>query len=152
MMYDLERLKRTTKIKLVFMSISIIIPIIAMFILEPLSRKYFSDYVKLPVKVLRDIALAFGEIFILSKILYYIRILSSEAFAKNVLIKKNDERLIFIKQKYAVFTIKMLFFLLLIGIIISGFLSTAVFITLCGVAGVLFITTFITWLYYSKKY
>lgn len=151
-MYDLQRLRKTTKIKLVFMSISIIVPILAIMILTPLSAKYFSDYVKLPVKVLRYAVVAFGEIFIICKLVYYGRILGSEAFARHTLIKKNDERNIFIRQKYSLFTIKMVFFLLLIGIIISGFLSTTVFVTLIAVAVAIFLTEMITMLYYNKKY
>ncbi len=152
MMYDLEKLRKTTKIKLVFMSISIAIPIIIILIMAPLSRKYFSEYVNLPIKVLRYVVLGLGEVFVILKLVYYICILSSEDIAKKVLVRKNDERIIFINQKIGVFSLKMLFYLLIIGIVISGFLNTIVFITLCGVVGALLLTTLFTALYYNKKY
>ncbi|MCR5705352.1 MAG: hypothetical protein K6G48_00920 [Acholeplasmatales bacterium] len=150
--YDLARLRKTTKIKLVFMSISIAIPIIIISILTPLSIKHFSDWVNIPVKVLDYVLVAIGEAYVIYKVVYYGRILGSENYAKQVLIKKNDERLIFIKQKYSQFTLKMLIFLLLIGIAVSGFLNTIVFVTLCGVLIALGLTWLITAIYYRNKY
>ncbi len=150
--YDLERLRKTTLIKLIFMSISIAIPIIIICILTPLSRNHFSNWVQIPVKVLDYIVVVCGEAFIIYKVAYYGRILGSENYAKKVLIKKNDERLIFIKQKYSQFTVKMVVFLLLIGIIISGFINTIVFITLSSVLAGVGLTWLITAIYYRNKY
>ena len=150
--YDLNKLKKTTKIKLIFMSISIAIPIIIISILTPLSINHFSDYVNIPIKVLNYLIVVCGETFVICKVVYYARILTSEEYAKKTLIKKNDERLIFIKQKYSLFTLKMMMFLLLIGIIVSGFINTIVFVTLCIVLVVSIITWAITMLYYRTKY
>lgn len=151
-MYDLEKLRKSTKIKIVFMSISIALPIILVLLMANLSHKYFSDYVNISVKVLTFIVLAIGEAFVITKVALYGMILGSEKYAQKVLIVKNDEREIFIRQKSAVFTIKMLFYLLLIAILVTGFLSTPIFITLCIVGGVLFLTSLITSFYYKKKY
>ncbi len=150
--YDLNKLKKTTKIKLIFMSISIAIPIIIISILTPVSLEYFANYVNIPVKVFNYVIVVCGETFVICKVVYYARILSSENYAKKVLIKKNDERLIFIKQKYSLFTVKMMLFLLLIGIIVSGFINTTVFITLCIVLLVTLITWYATMFYYRNKY
>ncbi len=150
--YDLNRLRKTTKIKLIFMSISIAIPIIIVSILTPISLEYFADYVNIPVRVFNYIIMVCGETFVICKVVYYGRILASENYAKKVLIKKNDERLIFIKQKYSLFTVKMMLFLMLIGIIISGFINTTVFITLCIVLLVTIITWYSAMLYYRNKY
>lgn len=151
-MYDLEKLRKSTKIKIVFMSISIALPIILVLVMASLSRKYFSDYVNISVKVLTFIVLAIGEAFVITKVVRYGIILGSEKYAQKILIIKNDEREIFIRQKSAVFTIKMLFYLMLIAILVTGFLNTTIFVTLCIVCGVLFLTSVITSLYYKKKY
>ena len=150
--YDLARLKKTTKIKLVFMSISIALPIIIVSILTPLSRRYFSDWVAFPVKILVYIIMVCAVAFIIYKVVYYGRILGSETYAKSVLIKKNDERLLFIKQKYSQFTVKMVVFLLIIGIIVSGFINTVVFTTLCAVLAGVGLTWLLTAIYYRNKY
>ena len=107
-MYDLEKLRKSTKIKIVFMSISIALQIILVLLMSNLSHKYFSDYVNISVKVLTFIVLAIGEAFVITKVALYGMILGSEKYAQKVLIVKNDEREIFIRQKSAVFTIKML--------------------------------------------
>lgn len=151
-MYDLEKLRKSTKIKIVFMSISIALPIILVLVMASLSRKYFSDYVNISVKVLTFIVLAIGEAFVITKVVGYGIILGSEKYAQKILIIKNDEREIFIRQKSAVFTIKMLFYLMLIAILVTGFLNTTIFVTLCIACGVLFLTSVITSLYYKKKY
>lgn len=151
-MYDLEKLRKSTKIKIVFMSISIALPIILVLVMASLSRKYFSDYVNISVKVLTFIVLAIGEAFVITKVVRYGIILGSEKYAQKILIIKNDEREIFIRQKSAVFTIKMLFYLMLIAILVTGFLNTTIFVTLCIACGVLFLTSVITSLYYKKKY
>ena len=151
-MYDLEKLRKSTRIKIVFMSISIALPIILVLVMASLSRKYFSDYVNISVKVLTFIVLAIGEAFVITKVVRYGIILGSEKYAQKILIIKNDEREIFIRQKSAVFTIKMLFYLMLIAILVTGFLNTTIFVTLCIACGVLFLTSVITSLYYKKKY
>ncbi len=150
--YDLAKLKKATKIKIVFMSISIAIPLILVAILGPLSTKHFSSWVQIPVKVLDLIIVVVGEAFIIYKVAYYGRILASDEYAKKVLIKKNDERLIFIKQKYSLFTVKMVVFLMLIAIIVSGFINTIVFITLSITLATIGLTWLITIIYYKNKY
>lgn len=153
MRYDLEKLKKSTKIKLIFMSISIAIPIIVVFlIMLPISEKYCEKWVSMPTKVLTFVVLGLSDAFIITRVVMYGVILGSEDYASKVLIRKNDEREIFIRQKEAVFTIKMMLFLCAIGCLISGFLSTVVFITLASVSVVMLVTLAITRLYYRKKY
>ena len=91
-------------------------------------------------------------VFIIYKVAYYGRILASDEYAKKVLIKKNDERLIFIKQKYSLFTVKMVVFLMLIAIIVSGFINTIVFVTLLITLAIVGLTWLITMIYYKNKY
>lgn len=152
MRYDLAQLKKSTKIKLVFMSITIAIPLILVFILEAISRKYFENQISISVNVLKYTLLIIAEGLIITRVVMYGVLLGNKSYAEKILIKKNDEREIFIRQKSSVFAIKMMFFLLVMAIFITGFINTIAFVTLCCVLVVLFITTLITSIYYKKKY
>lgn len=149
--YDLSKVRNTTKIKLVFMSIAIFIPIIIVTILTSINKKY-GDVDKIVVEVLRYAITILGVLFILYKIVYYIRILKDDAYAETILIKKNDERLIFLRQKYSTFSLKLLLFINLIGVIVSGFISAIVFYTLLVSMGVVLVVCLSTFIYYYKKY
>lgn len=149
--YDLSKVRSTTKIKLVFMSIAIFIPIIIVTILTSINQKY-GDVDKIVVEVLRYAITILGVLFILYKIVYYIRILKDDAYAETILIKKNDERLIFLRQKYSTFSLKLLLFINLIGVIVSGFISAIVFYTLLVSMGVVLVVCLSTFIYYYKKY
>ncbi len=147
--YDLRRIRKSTKIKLVFMILAIIVPLALVTVLTAIKRKGVDQTT---VAVLRYVIAFAGESFILYKIIYYIAILKSDNYAEKVLIVKNDERLIFIKQKYSSFSIKLILFLVLIGVIISGFINTTVFYTLLGVMVVMIISILSSIIFYKKKY
>lgn len=149
-MYDIKKVRKTTIIKLVFMTISFVIPIILYFLLGTLLKDHWT--VGLDVQVIRILILVLAELFILSKDIYYIFILKSDKYAMFVMTKKNDERLIFIRQKYSTYALKQILFLLVIGIVVSGFINEIMFYTLVCVLMVFIITTLITYIYYKKKY
>lgn len=149
-MYDIKKVRKTTIIKLVFMTISFVIPIILYFLLGTLLKDHWT--VGLDVQVIRILILVLAELFILLKDIYYIFILKSDKYAMFVMTKKNDERLIFIRQKYSTYALKQILFLLVIGIVVSGFINEIMFYTLVCVLMVFIITTLITYIYYKKKY
>lgn len=149
-MYDINKVRSTTKIKLIFMSISIVLPIVLYFILDPLLEDYWQ--VGLDVEIVRIIILVALEAFVIWKEVFYIRILKSDDYALKIMTKKNDERLIFIRQKYSTYSLKQFAFLLCIAIIVTGFINKIVFYSLVITLVVLIITVFITTLYYKKKY
>lgn len=149
-MYDIEKVRKTTKIKLIFMVLSLILPVIIYLILDPLMDKYWS--VGLDVEVIRIIVLIVAEAFIINKLVYYIRILKSDKYAEFIVTKKNDERLIFIRQKYSTYSLKQFAFILCIAIIVAGFINEIVFYTLIGTLAVLILVVLIVAIYYKKKY
>lgn len=149
-MYDINKVRSTTKIKLIFMSISLVLPIVLYFILDPLLEDYWQ--VGLDVEIVRIIILVALEAFVIWKEVFYIRILKSDDYALKIMTKKNDERLIFIRQKYSTYSLKQFAFLLCIAIIVTGFINKIVFYSLVITLVVLIITVFITTLYYKKKY
>lgn len=149
-MYDINKVRSTTKIKLIFMSISIVLPIVLYFILDPLLEDYWQ--VGLDVEIVRIIILVALEAFVIWKEVFYIRILKSDDYALKIMTRKNDERLIFIRQKYSTYSLKQFAFLLCIAIIVTGFINKIVFYSLVITLVVLIITVFITTLYYKKKY
>lgn len=149
-MYDIEKVRKSTKIKLIFMTISLILPIVIYIILDPLMEKYWS--VGLDVEIIRIIVLVVAELFIIYKLVFYIRILKSDKYAQFIMTKKNDERLIFIRQKYSTYSLKQFAFLLCIGIIVMGFINEVAFYTLVGTLVVLILVVLVVAIYYKKKY
>lgn len=149
-MYKADRLKKITKIKLVIMSLATILPIVLVSVLGPTEVKFFDAPGYL--KILRYSVFFITEGVIIYKIVGYIRVLTSKEYFDNLLIKKKDERLIFIKQRYQSFSLKLILYLLVIAVIVSGFLNEVVFLTVLSTIGVLLITMGITFIYYDKKF
>ena len=132
------------------MSLATILPIILILVLGPKEVKFFDAPGYL--KILRYFVFFITEGVIIYKIVGYIRVLTSKEYFDNVLIKKKDERLIFIKQRYQSFSLKLILYLLVIAVIVSGFLNEVVFLTVLSTIGVLLITMGITFIYYDKKF
>ncbi len=148
-MYSADRLRKITKVKLVMMLIATALPIIIILVMTPMKvMEKIPNYLKFS----RYVILIIAEGIIINKIVGYIKVLTSELYFENVLIKKRDERLILIKQRSQSFSLKMLLYILLIGLIVSGFLNEIVFITILSIMGLFLLTMAITSYYYYKKF
>ncbi len=152
-MENQEHLLKMTKIKLVIMSLSTILPILLLvtfqFWIEDLLQEGSVVY---DLIVFRYGIFVLLEGYIGLKIAKYAKILTSVDYASSEIIRKNDERNKFIKLKTESFTIKILIYLMGIALIVTAFINRYVFYTLLGVLLVNLVVYFIVKFYYCKKY
>lgn len=151
MEFNYQKKRKHTIGKLCVMSASTLLPIAAYFILS-IIYEFFGSKDKMDLEVLRLLVLVIFECIIAMKIVHYIRIIISEDYATDYFIKKYDERNLYIKQRTTSFTLKMVLYIIAIGLIVSGFFSKILFYSLGGLIIVIGIIYFVTLTYFSKRY
>ncbi len=151
MQFDYAKKRKHTIGKLVVMSLAIVLPIIAYFVLGYIYKSVGGDD-PLDLEILRVLVLVACELVIAAKIFFYVRIIASEDYATNYFIKKNDERNVYIKQRTTTFTMKFLLYVTALEMIIAGFFSKLLFYSLGSVIIVMGLTYFFTYIYFNKKY
>ena len=149
-MENLDHLKKTSKIKLIIMSLATILPIVLIVVFELIPNHENSAVADLII--IRYGILVLLEGYIGLKIINYIKILTSIDFAQAEVVKRNDERNKYIKLKTESMTIKICIYLLGIALLVTAFINRFIFYTLIGVLLVGVIVFSIVKLYYSKKY
>ena len=111
-MENIEHLRKTSKIKLIIMSLATLLPLSILFIMEFIPINNINS-------ALPDLIIFRYGIFVLLegyigiKISTYIRILTNVDFATNEVIKRNDERNRFIKLKTESLSIKIAIYFIL---------------------------------------
>ncbi len=149
-METLEHLRRVSKIKLIIMSLSTLLPILILFVMELIPKNENSAVPDLVIFRYGILVLLEGYIGI--KIANYIRILTNVDYAENELLKKNDERNRFIKLKTDSMTIKIAIYALGIAMIVTAFINRWIFYTLLFVLLTYIVAYAFVKLYYWKKY
>ena len=149
-MENLDHLKKTSKIKLIIMSLATILPIVLIVVFELIPNHENSAVADLII--IRYGILVLLEGYIGLKIINYIKILTSIDFAQAEVVKRNDERNKYIKLKTESMTIKICIYLLGISLLVTAFINRFIFYTLIGVLLVGVIVFSIVKIYYSKKY
>lgn len=150
MQITLERLKKVSKIKLIIMSFTTLLPIIILICMELIPN--------LDVSAVSDLIIFRYGIFVLLegyigiKIYTYAKILLDVDYAESELIKKNDERLSFIKLKTNAFVLKLTMFSLGIALIVTAFINKIIFYSLLSVLAFFIIAYIAVKIYYSRKY
>lgn len=146
-----EKLRKTTKIKLIVMILSTVLPILLLVFFElPFFKDKFVVYKDLVV--LRYAIFVLLESYISFKIYGYVRCLCDSEYSDVIYLRKNDERLNFIKLKTNAMTIKIFIYVCGIGLITAGFINSIIFYTLLSILAVVLIIFISTSIYYSKKY
>ncbi len=149
-MENLEHLRKTSKIKLIIMSLATVLPIILLIVLELIPHTEESAFKDLVI--IRYGILVLLEGYIGLKIHKYIKILGSVDFAQAEIIKRNDERNKFINLKTESMTIKICIYTLGIALIVTAFINRFIFYTiLVSVLFAVIVYLFVK-LYYTKKY
>ncbi len=149
-METLEHLRKISKIKLIIMSLSTILPIIILVALELAPQT--KDSAVPDLVIFRYGILVLLEGYIGIKIYTYIRILMNVDFATIELTKKNDERIRFIKLKTDSMTIKIAIYGIGIAMIVTAFIHRLLFYTLLIVLLSYIVIYLAVKLYYCKKY
>ncbi len=150
-MENKEKIKKGIKIRLIVMSLSTVLPILLLIFFE---LPFFKDQLVVykDIEVLRYAIFVLLEGYIGFKIYRYIRFLSDSEYADLFVLRKNDERLNFIRLKTNALAIKIFIYVDGIALITAGFLNAAVFYTLLSVMGAVLLIYSGVYIYYSKKY
>lgn len=149
-MENLDHLRKNSKIKLIIMSLATILPILLLVIFELIPNNDESALADLII--IRYGILVLLEGYIGIKIYNYIKILTSVDYAQSEVIKRNDERIKFIKLKTESMTIKVCIYALGIALIVTAFINRFIFYTILSVVLFAVVTFLVVKLYYTKKY
>lgn len=150
-MENIEHLRKTSKIKLIIMSLATLLPLSILFIMEFIPASNINS-------ALPDLIIFRYGIFVLLegyigiKISTYIRILTNVDFATNEVIKRNDERNRFIKLKTESLSIKIAIYAIGIALIVTAFINRYIFYTLLSMLLSYIVIYFLVKIYYWKKY
>ncbi|MDE6946148.1 MAG: hypothetical protein K2P14_03075 [Anaeroplasmataceae bacterium] len=146
-----EKLRKAIKTRLIVMSLATLLPIVVLILFNlPVFQDRFVVYSAL--SVLRYAIFVLLEGYIGFKIYGYIRFFCDPEYADLLALRKNDERLNFIRLKANAMAIKIFIYVCGIALITAGFFDAIVFYTLLSIlATVLFIFLFV-YIYYSRKY
>ncbi len=150
-MENIEHLRKTSKIKLIIMSLATLLPLSILFIMEFIPTSNINS-------ALPDLIIFRYGIFVLLegyigiKISTYIRILTNVDFATNEVIKRNDERNRFIKLKTESLSIKIAIYAVGIALIVTAFINRYIFYTLLSMLLSYIVIYFLVKIYYWKKY
>lgn len=146
-----DKLKKGIIIRLVVMSLSTILPIILLILFEqPFFKERFVVYNDLVV--IRYAIFVLLEGYIGFKIYRYVRFLCDSEYADLFALRKNDERLNFIRLKTNALAIKIFIYVCGIAIITTGFFNSYIFYTLLGVLLCVLVIYVSVFIFYSKKY
>lgn len=151
-METLEHLRKVSKVKLVIMSLSTLLPIVILLVLELVKLPVDQNSAYADLVIFRYGILVLLEGYIGMKIANYIRILTNVDYASNELLKKNDERNRFIRLKTESMTIKIAIYSLAIAMLVTAFIHRLIFYTLLIVLLVYIVVYLVVKLYYWKKY
>ena len=150
-MENIEHLRKTSKIKLIIMSLATLLPLSILFIMEFIPINNINS-------ALPDLIIFRYGIFVLLegyigiKISTSIRILTNVDFATNEVIKRNDERNRFIKLKTESLSIKIAIYAVGIALIVTAFINRYIFYTLLSMLLSYIVIYFLVKIYYWKKY
>lgn len=158
-MESFDKFFKSTKLKLIIMSISTLTPILIIVIMNILkdyllnmSNAIFSDIFETDMIILTYILLSFFEGWIIYKVIKYIFILKNKDFADKEFIKKNDERNKFMKMQANNLSGKIFLYVLVVITIFLAFTNRNMFYPLLCTLLVYLIIHFFVRIYYYKKY
>lgn len=150
-MDNFSRFVKHKKVKLGVVSVSIVLPIVIIVLLE-VFKDFFKSSAYNDLIVFRYFFFIIVEGWLITKIVYYLRIIYNEDFGKNAFIKLTDERLSYVRMRASALCFKLVLYFILLALIVCGFYSREIFYTLVIVLGVSILTYFFAYLYYKKKF
>lgn len=146
-----DKFRKGIIIRLIVMALSTLLPIVLLILFE-------QDFFKEQFKVYKDLVVLRYAIFVLLegyigfKLYGYIRFLCDSEYADLLMLRKNDERLNFIRLKTNALVIKILIYVCGIALITAGFINAIVFYTILIFLVVMLIIYTSVFIFYSKKY
>ena len=146
-----DHLITSTKRNLTVRAILTLVPIALLFLLSYVSDIKALVVYKSIVTMRYSIFVAL-EGYLGVKIFRYIKILTDADYCDLVLTQRNDERITYIGLKTNAIVVKILIYVIGIGLIIFGFINSYVFYTLLGILAVIIIIYLSAYVYFHKKY
>ena len=146
-----DQLITSTKRNLTVRAILTLVPIALLFLLSYVSDIKALVVYKSIVTMRYSIFVAL-EGYLGVKIFRYIKILTDADYCDLVLTQRNDERITYIGLKTNAIVVKILIYVIGIGLIIFGFINSYVFYTLLGILAVIIIIYLSAYVYFHKKY
>lgn len=146
-----EKILKSSKLKLIVMCLSTLLPILIVILLEGPSildeMVIYKDLV-----VLRYAIFVLLEGYIGIKIYKYAKILTDVEYREMVILRKNDERISYIRLRTNALTIKILIYILGVSLIVVGFINAYIFYTILTVLVLLLVIYTVVYIYFSNKY
>lgn len=146
-----DHLIASTKRNLTVRAILTLVPIALLFLLSHVSDIKALVVYKSIVTMRYSIFVAL-EGYLGVKIFRYIKILTDADYCDLVLTQRNDERITYIGLKTNAIVVKILIYVIGLGLIIFGFINSYVFYTLLGILAVIIIIYLSAYVYFHKKY
>ena len=151
---ELSELLRRTKLKLIVMSTSLILPIVVLIVMSINAFDWIgkenSIFENAPYVVYIVSALFIG--WIIYKIVKYTLILCKPDFANNQLVKKTDERIKYLKLKANSLTYKIFLYVMGVATIFCAFVNWGYFFFSVGVFIAFLVIHGIVLLVFLKKF
>ena len=149
---NLEKLRNITKKKILIMSLSTTLPIIIFVGMRFLHKGFKEESLFNYVLWLPYVLVVVFELYLLYKIIKYIKIMKDDEFANQMILNKTDERNKFIRLKAASLSYKIFIYCMGIFLIISSLINYR----FCIAIGIVFISFllihFIVNIYYARKF
>lgn len=150
---SVEKLRKSVKFKVLVSIISAALPLVIVSILEVLINIFNTPLSVLPdLMAFRYLISVVLEAYLVLKLIKYTKILRNDEYAKNYLLKKSDERNIFIRVQSCMTAIRIAFMTLMFIMIIAAFINRYVFYTILAVFIIQMVTYYIVKYIYTKKY
>lgn len=141
--------RKLTKPKLIIMCLALLLPVILLIILQLANREFEMDA---HIVVFRYIIMALFEIYILSKVLKYSRIMLDDTYCRICCVRLRDERLVYLRNRAYNMAYKIMLFAIGIVLIVSCYYSKEIFYVTLSFLLMLTGTYNIALIYYKKKY
>lgn len=151
-MENLERLRKTTKRKLIVMILSAFLPLLIVIIMSLPLFNLSDNSIFAKAHFLPPILCIAFEIYIVYKIIVHIRILKDDDFANKKLIIRNDERIRYIKLRCNALIQKTFIYVMGVATLFAAFVDVIVFYSLAAVLIAFLLIYIILFSFYSRKF
>ena len=151
-MNNIKELRKESKLKLIIMSLSLILPILVVIIMYIIDFSFITNSVFSSLPFVPGVICGIFALYIIAKIIKYMRILKDDEYANKVVIIKNDERSKFIVTNANNLASKIFIYVMGVFLIVAAFFWQSIFYTAIGIFIFFIVVRLIVLIYYRKKY
>lgn len=151
-MKNLSDMKRKTVYKLITMIISTFAPIIIVVVFSVVDFSFTEGSLYKKYGFIPPILVAAFELGLIAYIIHLILVLANADYAEKIEIKKNDERLKYLKMKSDALVFKLCIYLLAVVTIVTLFTEVYHFVICISLFASFVLIKLSVYLYYLRKY